>query len=155
QSHWLLVMGRLKDGISLEQANAEMQAISHQLAAEFPQSNANWNVNVEPLQNDFIPEKTIKNLWLLLGAVGFLLLIGCVNIANLLLARSTARQHEVAIRAALGATRARLFRQFLTESLLIAIIGGAFGVCLGHLIVKAILAILPFQMLPSEADVRV
>jgi len=155
KDHWILVMGRLKDEVSIEQANAEMQAITQQLAEEFPQSNSNWSASVEPLQNNFIPEKTIKNLWLLLGAVGFLLLISCVNVANLLLARGTTRQREVAIRAALGATRAELFGQFLTESLVLAIIGGAFGIYLGGLIIDVILAILPFQMLPSEADVRI
>ncbi|HKQ04615.1 MAG TPA: ABC transporter permease [Blastocatellia bacterium] len=155
QAHSLLVMGRLKEGVSLQQANAEMQAISRQLAEELPQTNANWAASVEPLQNNFIPEKTIKNLWLLLGAVAFLLLIGCVNIANLLLARGTTRQREVAIRAALGATRARIFGQFLTESLVLAIIGGALGVYLGGVIINGIVAIMPPQMLPSEADVRV
>jgi predicted permease len=154
QGHSLLVMGRLKDGVSLSQADAEMQAITRQLAQEFPQTNANWAASVEPLQNDFIPEKTIKNLWLLLGAVAFLLLIGCVNVANLLLARATTRRREVAIRAALGASRAQLFAQFLTESLVLALAGGALGVYLGRLIIDGILAILPFQMLPSEADVR-
>jgi predicted permease len=155
QGHALLVMGRLKDGVTLQQANAEMQTITRQLAEEFPQTNANWGSSVEPLQNNFIPEKTINNLWLLLGAVGFLLLIGCVNVANLLLARGTTRQREVAIRAALGATRAQLFGQFLTESLVLAVVGGAFGIYLGRLIIEGILAILPFQMLPSEADVRI
>ncbi|MDQ3744434.1 MAG: ABC transporter permease, partial [Acidobacteriota bacterium] len=155
QGHSLLVMGRLKDGVSLPQANAEMQTITRQLAQEFPQTNANWAASVEPLQNDFIPEKTIKNLWLLLGAVAFLLLIGCVNVANLLLARATTRRREVAIRAALGATRAQLFAQFLTESLVLALVGGALGVYLGRVIIDGVLAILPFQMLPSEADVRI
>jgi putative ABC transport system permease protein len=155
QNHWLRVVGRLKEGVSLQQADAEMQAITKQLAEELPQSNAKWETSVEPLQNNFIPEKTINNLWLLLGAVGFLLLIGCVNIANLLLARGTTRQREVAIRAALGATRAQLFRQFLVESLMLAVVGGALGIYLGRLIVDGILAILPFQMLPSEADVRI
>src|SRR5262249_41145492 len=154
QAHSLLVMGRLKDGVSLQQANAEMQVITQQLAEEFPQTNANWDASVEPLQNDFIPEKTIKNLWMLMGAVGFLLLIGCVNIANLLLARGTTRQREVAIRAALGATRAQLFGQFITESLVLAIIGGAFGIFIGRVIICGIAAIQPAQMLPSEADVR-
>jgi putative ABC transport system permease protein len=155
QAHSLLVMGRLKEGVSLQQANAEMQTISRQLAEAFPQTNANWEASVEPLQNNFIPEKTIKNLWLLLGAVAFLLLIACVNIANLLLARGTTRQREVAIRAALGATRARLFAQFLTESLVLALIGGAFGIYLGWLIIDGIVAIMPPQMLPSEANVRI
>jgi putative ABC transport system permease protein len=155
QSHWLLVMGRLKDGVTLQQADAEMDAITKQLAEEFPQTNSNWGASVEPLQNNFIPEKTVKNLWLLLGAVGFLLLIGCVNVANLLLARGATRRREVAIRAALGATRAQVFGQFLTESLVLAVVGGALGVYLGRLIIDGILAILPFQMLPSEADVRI
>jgi putative ABC transport system permease protein len=155
RERWILVMGRLKEGVSLQQANAEMQSLTQQLAEEFPQSNANWSASVEPLQNNFIPEKTIKNLWLLLGAVGFLLLISCVNIANLLLARGTARQREVAIRAALGATRAQVFGQFLTESLVLAIIGGAVGIYLSGLIINGIAAIMPFQMLPSEADVRI
>ena len=153
-SHGLLVMGRLKDGVSVKQANSEMQVIAQQLMAEFPQTNPNWDASVEPLQNDFIPETTIRNLWLLLSAVAFLLLIACVNIANLLLARATIRQHEVAIRAALGAGRLQIFGQFLTESLLLAIIGGAFGIYLAHAIIRGILAILPPQMLPSEADVR-
>jgi predicted permease len=155
QNHWLLVMGRLKDGVTLKQANAEMDAITKQLAQEFPQTNANLSASVEPLQNDFIPEKTIRNLWLLLGAVGFLLLIGCVNVANLLLARATTRRREVAIRAALGATRAQVFGQFITESLVLAAAGGALGIYLARLIIEGILAILPFQMLPSEADVRI
>lgn len=155
QTRLIRVMGRLKEGVSLQQANAEMQAIAQQLANEFPQTNANLEISVEPLQNNFIPEKTIRNLWMLLGAVGFLLLIGCVNIANLLLARGTTRQREVAIRASLGATRAQLFGQFITESLILAIIGGALGIYLARLIIDGILAILPFQMLPSEADVRI
>jgi putative ABC transport system permease protein len=155
QNHSLLVMGRLKDGVSLQQADAELNAITKQLASEFPQTNSNWGASVEPLQNNFIPEKTINNLWLLLGAVGFLLLIGCVNIANLLLTRGSTRRREVAIRAALGATRAQVFGQFLTESLVLAVVGGALGVYLGRLIIDGILAILPFQMLPSEADVRI
>lgn len=154
RSHWLRVMGRLKEGVSVQRANAEIQVIARQLMAEFPQTNPNWDASVEPLQNDFIPEATIRNLWLLLGAVSFLLLIACVNIANLLLARATIRQHEVAIRAALGASRWQIFGQFLTESLLLAIIGGALGIYVARLIIEGILAILPPQMLPSEADVR-
>jgi putative ABC transport system permease protein len=154
-AHWLLVMGRLKDGITQAQAHAEMQEIARQLATEHPRSNARKSASVEPLQNNFIPDNTIRNLWLLLGAVGFLLLIACVNVANLLLARGTTRQREVAIRAALGASRAKLFRQFLTESLLLAAAGGALGVYLGSLLIDAIMFIVPPNMLPSEADVRI
>ena len=83
QSRGLLVMGRLKDGVSLQQANAEMQAVTRQLAEEFPQTNANLATSVEPLQNNFIPEKTIRNLWLLLGAVGFLAFLGLATIVGL------------------------------------------------------------------------
>lgn len=155
RSHWLRVMGRLREGVSLQQAHSEMQGIARQLAEEHPQTNTNRDASVEPLQNNFIPEKTIRNLWLLLGSVGFLLLIGCVNVANLLLARGTTRHREVAIRAALGATRAQLFRQFLTESLMLSLLGGALGIYLGRLLIDGIAAIMPVQMLPSEADVRI
>src|SRR6185295_17207068 len=121
----LLVMARLKDGVSLAQAQAEMDGIVAQLQSEFPQTNANRGVSVQPLHLNFVTDSTRRSLWLLLGAVGFLLLIGCVNVANLLLARGTSRQREVALRAALGASRSRLFSQFLTESLVLAVMGGA------------------------------
>jgi predicted permease len=152
--HWILVMGRLKDGVSLEQAQAEMQSIAQQLAEEYPQTNTNKSISVEPLHNNFLARNTIRNLWLLMGAVGFLLLIACVNIANLLLARATSRQREVALRAALGATRWRLFIQFLTESLVLALAGGLLGVFLGKIIMEGIIAIMP-PILPSEADIRI
>jgi predicted permease len=151
----LLVMGRLKDGVTQAQAHAEMQEISRRIASEHPESNANSSASVEPLQNNFIPDSTIKNLWLLLGAVSFLLLIACINVANLLLARGTTRQREVAIRASLGASRAQLFRQFLVESLLLATAGGVLGVYLGWFLIDAIMSIVPMNMLPSEADVRI
>jgi putative ABC transport system permease protein len=154
-ARWLLVMGRLKDGVTQAQAHAEMREIARQLAEEHPRSNANVAVSVERLQNNFIPDTTIKNLWLLLGAVTLLLLIACVNVANLLLARGTTRQREVAIRAALGASRAKLFRQFLTESLILAAAGGALGVYIGWFLIDAIMFIVPPNMLPSEADVRI
>ncbi len=156
-SNYMLVMGRLKDEVSIAQAQAEMDGIAAQLRNELPRTNAERGVSVQPLHLNFVTESTRRNLWLLLGAVGFLLLIGCVNIANLLLARGTARQREIALRAALGATRSRLFSQFLTESLLLAIFGGALGVLLAVGIISAINAVMPpvGTMLPSEADIRI
>src|SRR5690349_17850568 len=152
-----LVMARLKDGVSLAQAQAEMDVIAAQLASEFPQTNANRGVSVQPLHLNFVTESTRRNLWLLLGAVAFLLLIGCVNVANLLLARGTSRQREVAVRAALGASRSRLFAQFLTESFVLAVLGGVLGIFLTNLIVQGITAVMPpvGTMLPSEANIRI
>ena len=156
-SNFNLVMARLKDGVTLAQAQSEMDNIAAQLASEFPRSNANRGVSVEPLHLDFVTPETRRNLWLLLAAVGFLLLIACVNVANLLLARGTARQREIALRAALGASRTRLFGQFLTESLILAVVGGALGMLLAGTIIDAIEAVMPpvGTMLPSEANIRI
>ena len=156
-SNFMPVMARLKDGVTIEQAQAEMNGIAAQLQNDFPKSNANRNISVEPLHLNFVTDSTRRNLWLLLGAVGFLLLIGCVNVANLLFARGTARQREVAVRAALGASRRRLFAQFLTESFVLAVLGGALGILLTGLIVQAIVVIMPpvGTMLPSEANIRI
>jgi predicted permease len=152
--HFLLVMGRLKPGVTIDQANAEMDSITRHIAEVYPKSNKGWGASVELLQNDFISPELIKNIWLLMGAVGFILLIACVNVANLLLARGTVRQKEIAVRGALGATRWQLFAQFLTESVALSAIGGALGVCLAWAILKIIVAKMPPFILPSEADVR-
>jgi len=156
-SNFSPVMARLKDDVTIDQAQAEMNVIAAQLQNEFPKSNSNRNISVEPLHLNFVTDSTRRNLWLLLGAVGFLLLIGCVNVANLLLARGTSRQREVAVRAALGASRSRLFVQFLTESFVLAVLGGVLGIFLTSLIVQAITAVMPpvGTMLPSEANIRI
>ncbi len=150
------VMGRLKDDVSIPQAQAEMTGLEQQILSERPKSNT-LGVAVQPLHLNFLTDATRRNLWLLLGAVGFLLLIACVNVANLLLARGTARQREVALRAALGATRKRIFSQFLTESLVLAVIGGAAGVLLASAIIDFVQAVMPpvGTMLPSEANIRI
>lgn len=153
--HWLFVMGRLKRGISVDEAQADMTVVARRIAQDNPQTNRNWWVTVEPLQDDFLPPATKMTLWLLLGAVGFVLCIACVNVANLLVARSTVRQREVAARISLGATRERILAQFLTESLVLAVAGGALGVGLAQALVKLIVAMLPQFTLPSEADVKI
>lgn len=150
--HWLLAMGRLKAGVTLQQGQADMDAVTAHLAQAFPKTNQRWGAAVEPLQNDFLPPERIQNLWLLLGAVGFVLVIACVNIANLLLAKGAARLREIAIRSSVGASRRQIFAQFLTESVVLALIGGGLGIALGVGLLRAILSIVPEGILPSEAN---
>jgi predicted permease len=147
-------MGRLKPEVSIAQANSNMVAVAKQIADTNPKSNNGWSASVEPLKNNFLNGRTITALWLLLAAVGFVLLIACANVANLLLARGTARQRELAIRGALGASRAEIVRQFIVESLLLATIGGIAGVALAAGLLQGIMALMPPYTLPSEADVR-
>ena len=150
--HWLLAMGRLKPGVTLKQAQADMDSVTANIAKQFPKSNKGWGATVEQLQNDFLPKERIQTLWLLLGAVGFVLLIACVNVANLLLAKGTTRQKEIAIRTSLGASRKQIFAQFLTENLLLALIGGALGIGVGAASLRWLIASMPQGTLPSEAD---
>jgi len=150
--HWLLVMGRLKDGVTIQQAQANMDSVTGNIAKAFPKSNKGWSATVEPLKNDFLPKERIQTLWILLGAVGFVLLIACVNIANLLLAKGTTRQREIAIRTSLGASRGDIFVQFLTESLLLALVGGVLGVVVGAGVLHWLVVTMPRNTLPSEAD---
>jgi putative ABC transport system permease protein len=152
--HWMAVMGRLKPGVTLQQANADMDGVARRIAETYPVSNKGWGVSVEPLKNNFTRADTIRNLWLLMGAVGFVLLIACVNVANLLLARGTVRMKEAALRASLGATRSQLFSQFLTESLVLALIGGVLGVGLAGMLLKVIVVLLPQFSVPTESDIR-
>jgi putative ABC transport system permease protein len=148
--HWLLVMGRLKSSVTIRQAQADMDAVTKHIGEVYPQDKG-WGATVEPLRNDFLPKERIAGLWLLMGGVGFVLLIACANVANLLLARGTTRQREIAIQSSLGGSRLRLFGQLLTESL--ALVGGAVGVGLGWGILKTVVSFMPDQTLPSEADV--
>jgi putative ABC transport system permease protein len=150
--HWLLVMGRLKPGVTVKQGQADMTAVTNHIAQEYPKSDKGWGSYVESLKNDFLPSERILTLWLLLGAVAFVLLIACVNVANLLLAKGMTRQKEMAIRGALGAARKTIFAQLLTESLLLALMGGALGVGVGYAMLRGLIAAIPPNTLPSEAD---
>jgi putative ABC transport system permease protein len=152
--HWLLAMGRMKPGITIKQAQANMDTVTANIAQANPKSNKGWGAIVEPLHNDFLPKGEIQMLWIMLGAVGFVLLIACVNVANLQLARGTTRQKELAVRTALGASRKAIFAQFLTENLALAFIGGGLGVALGWALLRGIVAIMPPGTLPTEADLR-
>jgi putative ABC transport system permease protein len=148
------VTGRLKPGVTIQQAQAEMDVIAAKEAKDYPRTNQGWGALVEPFKNDFLSSERRLTLWLLLGAVGFLLLIACLNVANLLLARSTTRQREVAIRASMGAKPAAIFAHFLTESLVLAILGGLIGVATGYAMLRGLVAAMPPDALPAEADLR-
>ncbi len=149
----LLVMGRLKDGRTPEEAEAEISAISTQLSAEHPEENEGYRSRTVPLR-DYFPGRTDTLLmYILLTVSGFVLLIACANIANLLLARAEVRQREVAVRTALGAGRSRILRQLLTESVLLALMGGALGSLLSlytvRLVKESMPAQLPLSFLPE------
>ncbi|MBA0088691.1 MAG: ABC transporter permease, partial [Acidobacteria bacterium Pan2503] len=143
--HNLLVFARLKDGVTLPQAQSEMDGVAQQLAREYPATSTGWGITVRPLQRFYSGVRNVRQtLLVLLAAVGFLLVIACANVANLLLARANARRKEIAVRLAVGATRRRLIRQLVTESVLLGVMGGATGFVLARLTFKSIMALAPY-----------
>jgi putative ABC transport system permease protein len=153
--HFGNVIGRLKPGVSVAQAQAEFSVIDRRLASQRNGEGdaKSWTVSVEPLKNDWLDHKLERNLWLLLAAVGLVLLIACANVANLLLARGASRKQEIAVRAALGATRGQIFVQLLTESLTLSMVGGVIGIAAGWGIMKISMALLPLAKSTAEAEV--
>ncbi|MGD0221886.1 MAG: ABC transporter permease [Terriglobia bacterium] len=152
--HWLVSFARLKPGVTLEQARQQMNAIALRIAHDYPQSNKGWGAIVTRYADTLVDNDLRKTLLVLLAAVGAVLLIGCVNLANLLLVRGAGREREVAIRAAMGGSRTRLVRQFLTERVLLAGLGGSVGVLVGWQLLLAMNRWFPRFLLPAEADVR-
>jgi|HubBroStandDraft_2_1064218.scaffolds.fasta_scaffold21620_2 putative ABC transport system permease protein len=151
--HYLSALGRLKPGVSAAQAQSEMAAMEQRLAEQFPNENNGWGIRIVSLQADMAGNVRTA-LLVLLGAVGFVFLIACANVASLQLTRATSRRKEIAIRVALGAGRQRLLRQFLTESVLLSLIGGAVGLLLAFEALQGLIAWLPAD-LPRVSEIHV
>ena len=151
---WLKVWARLKPHAPLEAAQAQMNSVAARIQQDYPESNKGWGVTLVRLVDDLTSQTLRRSLIVLLGAVAGVLLIACANLANLLLVRTSARQREVAIRAAMGASRGRLVGQFLMESLLLAGAGGLLGVWIAYAFVAALKVWIPPLILPPEVEVH-
>jgi putative ABC transport system permease protein len=151
--HHYSVFARLKPGVNVQQAQAEMNTISSRLEQQYSEDDKGWGAVVLPLQEDLVSDVR-PALLVLLGAVGFILLIACVNVANLSLARTFSRQKEIAIRTALGASSARVVRQILSESVVLALLGGALGLTYAHFGIRLIMVFLA-DKLPQSMDTAI
>ena len=158
-AYQLQVVGRMKPGVGVEAAQSDLSAVADGLAKEFPQFNKGRGVRLEPMHDTMIGSDLKTTSMLFLGVVGFVLLICCANVANLLLARATARTRELAMRSALGAGRMRIVRQLLTESIVLSVIGGVMGIGLGAAILRVAPLLIPEGLLPATVtltfDLRV
>jgi putative ABC transport system permease protein len=151
---WLSASAKLKPDVTLEKARAEMAVIARRLDTAHPDSNRDWGVSVDRLADVLIGSQLHTAVTVLFTATAFVLLIGCANLANLALARAISRKNEMAVRAALGASRWRLVRQLLTESVVISVCGGVVGVGVGYAMMKWIQSLIPPYTLPPAVDIR-
>ena len=151
--HYLSAVARLKRGVSLEQAQSEMSAIAAGIAARYPDIKKGWGATVDRYVDRVVGPQLRLSLQVLMTAVVAVLLIGCANLANMLMARATLRSREIALRMALGAHRARLVRMLLTESLMLSAIGGLLGIGLGYTLLRWIQSLLPPFYFPAEASI--
>jgi putative ABC transport system permease protein len=152
--HWFGAFARLKTGVTIEQARSQMDALAVQYAQAYPATNSGFGVSIERFADVLVGAQLRASLYVLFAAAGMVLLIGCANLANLTLARGLSREREISVRAALGAGRGRLVRQFLTENVLLAVAGGGFGIGLGYLTMKWLRFEIPVTTLPAEADIQ-
>jgi putative ABC transport system permease protein len=152
-TRFLQTIGRLKPGVTLDAAHADLVVIANRIAQAHPETNKDWSVLVEPLRTGVMSSPLQNTSLLLLGVVGFVLLLCCANVANLLLARGNVRARELAVRAALGAGRARIVAQLLTESVVLAAVGGVLGAALGAVILRVAPSFIPVGVLPAAATI--
>jgi putative ABC transport system permease protein len=151
--HWFGAWALLKKGVSLQQARTQMDALAIRIAHDYPKSNKGWGIGIDSFASVAVGGDLKRSLYVLMGAVGMVLMIGCANLANLTLARGISREREVAIRAAIGAGRWRLVRQFLTESLLLSVMGGALGLAIGYGGFALLKAYMPDGTIPPNLEV--